>query len=72
MHCLTPYLHAVYNKVLSYIKTWIPSPQVGVLAGNSIHADRSFMVNEMPGVVEWLHYWFVFLGGLFLMNIDQS
>jgi len=46
----------VYNEVLSYIKTWIPTNQIGVLAGSSVQSDRSFLVNEMPGVVEWLHY----------------
>ncbi|KAI0821398.1 ribonuclease H-like domain-containing protein [Irpex lacteus] len=42
--------------VLQYIKKWIPDQRVGVLAGSSVHADRSFLVEEMPEVVEWLHY----------------
>jgi len=42
--------------VLEYIKRWIPEKRTGVLAGSSVHADRSFLVEEMPEVVDWLHY----------------
>lgn len=56
--CLTsPFSHDYVAKaVLNYIKKWIPNQRVGVLAGNSVHADRSFLVEEMPEVVNWLHY----------------
>jgi len=46
----------VSSVVLEYIKRWIPEKRTGVLAGNSVHADRSFLVEEMPEVVDWLHY----------------
>lgn len=46
----------VAKVVLDYIKKWIPDRRVGVLAGNSVHADRAFLAEEMPGVVDWLHY----------------
>ncbi|KAI0090729.1 ribonuclease H-like domain-containing protein [Irpex rosettiformis] len=46
----------VAKAVLDYIKKWIPDQRVGVLAGNSVHADRGFLVEEMPEVVDWLHY----------------
>ncbi|KAI0365579.1 ribonuclease H-like protein [Pilatotrama ljubarskyi] len=46
----------VQQQVLSYIKKWIPKERIGVLAGNSVHMDRSFLVGEMPDVVDWLHY----------------
>lgn len=46
----------VAKEVLAYIKKWIPDRRVGVLAGNSVHADRAFLVEEMPEVVDWLHY----------------
>ncbi|KIJ15505.1 hypothetical protein PAXINDRAFT_77177 [Paxillus involutus ATCC 200175] len=46
----------VSDTVLQYIKKWIPDQRTGVLAGNSVHADRSFLVEEMPEVVDWLHY----------------
>ncbi|KAJ3547166.1 hypothetical protein NM688_g5431 [Phlebia brevispora] len=46
----------VANEVLKYIQRWVPTQRIGVLAGNSVHADRAFLVEEMPEVVEWLHY----------------
>ncbi|KAI9566646.1 ribonuclease H-like domain-containing protein [Boletus coccyginus] len=46
----------VSSAVLEYIKRWIPEKRAGVLAGNSVHADRSFLAEEMPEVVDWLHY----------------
>ena len=52
--CLTRI--AVAKAVLAYIQKWVPGHRTGVLAGNSVHADRSFLVREMPEVVDWLHY----------------
>lgn len=46
----------VASEVLKYIKTWIPQPKIGVLTGSSVHADRAFLVEEMPEIVDWLHY----------------
>jgi len=46
----------VAQAVLNYIKQWVPTQRSGVLAGNSVHADRSFLAAEMPEVVDWLHY----------------
>ncbi|KAI0692094.1 ribonuclease H-like domain-containing protein [Cytidiella melzeri] len=46
----------VAKAVLDYIKKWVPEQRVGVLAGSSVHADRGFLVEEMPEVVNWLHY----------------
>ncbi|CAL1711328.1 unnamed protein product [Somion occarium] len=46
----------VAQEVLNYIRKWIPKQRTGVLAGNSVHADRAFLVEEMPEVVDWLHY----------------
>ncbi|KAF8526069.1 ribonuclease H-like domain-containing protein [Hysterangium stoloniferum] len=56
--CLdSPHSHEfVKQSVLSYIKKWIPDPRVGVLAGNSVHADRSFLALHMSEVTDWLHY----------------
>jgi hypothetical protein len=51
----------VTQSVLAYIQKWVPNHKVGVLAGSSVHADRSFLVEEMPEVVNWLHYRQVFL-----------
>lgn len=49
-------LDVVRDSVLHYIKSWIPDQRVGVLAGNSVHADRAFLAREMPELVDWLHY----------------
>jgi len=46
----------VSSEVLAYIKKWIPNRRIAVLAGSSVHADRSFLVEEMPEVIDWLHY----------------
>lgn len=46
----------VTQSVLAYIQNWIPDHRVGVLAGSSVHADRSFLVEEMPQIIDWLHY----------------
>lgn len=42
--------------ILQYIRKWIPEPRTAVLAGNSVHVDRSFLIEELPEVVDWLHY----------------
>ncbi|KAJ3838879.1 ribonuclease H-like domain-containing protein [Lentinula raphanica] len=46
----------VAKAVLDYVKKWVPYARTAVLAGNSVHADRSFLVKEMPELVDWLHY----------------
>ncbi|QPG75694.1 RNA exonuclease [Brettanomyces nanus] len=45
----------VENQLLNYIKKFV-SPNVGILAGNSIHMDRLFMLKEMPKVINYLMY----------------
>ncbi|KZV83646.1 ribonuclease H-like protein, partial [Exidia glandulosa HHB12029] len=56
--CLaSPHSHEwVQDAVMSYIKRWIPEHRAGVLAGNSVHADRSFLVEHMRPIVDHLHY----------------
>ncbi|KAJ8591301.1 ribonuclease H-like protein [Rhizopogon salebrosus TDB-379] len=56
--CMTsPYTREyVSQAVLEYIKKWVPEKRTAVLAGNSVHADRSFLVEEMPDIIDWLHY----------------
>ncbi|KAF8967952.1 ribonuclease H-like domain-containing protein [Flammula alnicola] len=49
-------LEFVSKTVLDYIKKWIPTERIGVLAGNSVHADRMFLAAHMPEVLDWLHY----------------
>ncbi|KAL4071282.1 ribonuclease H-like domain-containing protein [Scleroderma yunnanense] len=56
--CLSsPYSKNYVSKaVLEYIKKWIPEQRTAVLAGNSVHVDKSFLGEEMPEVIDWLHY----------------
>ncbi|KAL7275135.1 Phosphoglucomutase-2 [Rhizina undulata] len=42
--------------LLAYIKKHVPEPRRALLAGNSVHADKSFLEKEYREVVEWLHY----------------
>lgn len=49
-------LSSVEEAVLSYIKKWIPEKRTGVLAGNSVHVDRVFLMEHMPSLVDHLHY----------------
>ncbi|EKM53426.1 uncharacterized protein PHACADRAFT_259806 [Phanerochaete carnosa HHB-10118-sp] len=46
----------VAKEVLAYIKKWIPEQRVGVLAGSTVHFDKVFLAEQMPEVVNWLHY----------------
>ncbi|KAF8579631.1 oligoribonuclease [Ramaria rubella] len=53
----SPYTHEfVKTSVLSYIQRWIPDSRIGVLAGNSVHADRAFLARHMSEITDWLHY----------------
>jgi oligoribonuclease len=42
--------------VLDYIKKHVPEPRVAPLCGNSIAADRGFIVRDMPRLDAYLHY----------------
>ncbi|EDU51605.1 Orn Oligoribonuclease 3'-_5' exoribonuclease [Pyrenophora tritici-repentis] len=43
--------------LLSYIKKYVPERRIGLLAGNSVHADKSFLVKEpYKIVVDHLNY----------------
>lgn len=48
-------LSKVQDELLAYIKRFI-DPKVGILAGNSVHMDKFFMVKEFPNVIDYLHY----------------
>ncbi|VEU23961.1 DEKNAAC105142 [Brettanomyces naardenensis] len=48
-------LPQVEEELLTYIKGFV-SPKIGILAGNSIHMDRLFMLKEMPKVIDYLTY----------------
>jgi len=43
--------------LLEYIKKYIPEPKQGLLAGNSVHADKAFLRKEpYKKVMDHLHY----------------
>lgn len=49
-------LAKVQRELLEYIQSYIPDARTGVMAGNSIHMDKFFMMREFPQVIEHLHY----------------
>lgn len=49
-------LQKVQDELLAYIQHYIPEPRTSLLAGNSVHMDKFFMMKEFPKVIEHLHY----------------
>jgi oligoribonuclease len=47
---------AAQAQVLDYIKSYIPEPRKGHLAGSSVYVDRGFLAKFMPEIDEHLHY----------------
>jgi len=46
----------VENELLAFIDEWFPAEERVILAGNSIHQDRKFIVNEWHRLDKKLHY----------------
>ena len=44
------------QKVLDYIREWVPEPRTAPLAGNSIATDRGFIARDMLALDAHLHY----------------
>ena len=45
------------SALLEYIKRYVKTPRTGLLAGNSVHADRAFLARKPFSVVlDYLHY----------------
>lgn len=44
------------DRVLEYVRAWVPEAGAAPLAGNSVHADRAFLRVGMPALVRHLHY----------------
>ena len=44
------------DKVLEYLRRWVPEPRKAPLAGNSVGTDRAFLDRDMPELVDHLHY----------------
>lgn len=49
-------VHEAEQQVLDYIKRFIPEPNKGLLAGNSVGTDKMFLEKQMPKVIDHLHY----------------
>ena len=49
-------LAAAEERVLAYIKAYVPEPKKAPLCGNSIGTDRGFLTRDMPELDAWLHY----------------
>ena len=43
-------------RVLEHIKRYVPEPRKAQLGGNSVGTDKTFLVRDMPEVIEHLHY----------------
>ncbi len=44
------------QRVLDYVRQWVPEPRRAALAGNSVGTDRSFLARDMAELEAWLHY----------------
>ncbi|OJJ51532.1 hypothetical protein ASPZODRAFT_57175 [Penicilliopsis zonata CBS 506.65] len=45
------------SSLLAYIQRYVPQPRVGLLAGNSVHADKAFLAKgPYAAVLQHLHY----------------
>jgi oligoribonuclease len=44
------------ERVLEYIRAYVPEPRTAPLAGNSIATDRGFLARDMPELDAHLHY----------------
>ena len=42
--------------MLAYIRDRIPLVGIACLAGNTVHADATFLKKEMPELIQHLHY----------------
>ena len=44
------------RQVLEYIQEFVPKAGKAQLAGNSIGTDKTFLVRDMPELIDYLHY----------------
>ncbi len=49
-------LEEAEERVLAYIREWVPEPGKTPLAGNSVATDRGFLARDMGKVDSYLHY----------------
>ena len=48
-------IHEATEETLAFIKQYV-APNSGVLAGNSVWQDRTFLIKYMPHITNYLHY----------------
>ncbi|MGL5853021.1 MAG: oligoribonuclease [Phycicoccus sp.] len=44
------------ERVLGYVREWVPEPGRAPLGGNTVATDRAFLARDMPGLESHLHY----------------
>ena len=49
-------LEQAEERVLAYIREWVPDPGKAPLGGNSVATDRGFLARDLPALEAWLHY----------------
>jgi oligoribonuclease len=49
-------LREAEDRVLTYVREFVPEPGKAALAGNSVGTDRAFLARDMPELEGWLHY----------------
>ncbi len=49
-------LREAEERVLEYVREFVPEAGKAPLAGNSIGTDRAFLARDMPELEGWLHY----------------
>lgn len=62
---------SVQEELLKYIKRFA-EPKKGVLAGNSVHVDKLFLMREFPEVNDYLHYRIVDVSSLKEIGIRHN
>ena len=49
-------LREAEERVLAYVREFVPEPGKAALAGNTVGTDRAFLARDMPELEGWLHY----------------
>ena len=44
------------QRVLAYVREWVPEPRKAPLGGNTVGTDRGFLARDMPELEAHLHY----------------
>lgn len=44
------------QRVLDYVREWVPEPRKAPLGGNTVGTDRGFLARDMPQLEQHLHY----------------